>query len=179
MTFCAWLLLYFAAQIIYVPFVWGTYAIVGPGKLYGEVYSLFTAPILVTVAGMTWSTLWDRRRKFEALALAFIVAICLARLTFAGLGRLAVWWDWLGLSESVVLLWAAVILGFMARIRKQPVMLVLAFYWTVQVGWKLGFLLHFPKWMPANKWFPPALGIVAFTTIGLLLRPRGARQSTG
>jgi hypothetical protein len=170
MTFAGWLVLYLCAQALCFVFGWGTYWIVGSGPLYGWVYALTTAAILLTCLGMAWEALWDRRNKVQALALAFLLSGAPCRYTFVSLGHPAGWADWLILAEALVLLWCGTILLVMAPYRFTNISAVLGGYWLLRGMWDLCFILNLPSWMPLNAWVPTALNITALGTVLLLLK---------
>lgn len=173
------LVLYFAAQVLYIPFVWGTYLTVGLGRLYGVVYSIATGMVLLSVAGIAWESLYARKYRAQVIALTFILASAATETVYLELHRRADWFDWVLLVEGGILLWAGTLLACMAGHWKRSVSLFgLAIYWIFEAAFDFGFCMNWPRWLPLNAWVPPAAAALAYSLIlaGLLSRQRPNSQ---
>jgi hypothetical protein len=156
-----WAQLTYALVIFPVNYFWGD------GSLaYAMVYVLFTGIILATVMGIAWEALGT---NWQALGAMFVVCLTIEHYAIAGLGHAPRWYDWIGITEGVILFGAAMIVGWTApRMKLWDVSLTLAFLWFGQALFRWGFYLHLPDklWLTLNWIVPAWLGIVAFTIVG-------------
>lgn len=160
------LALYFTAQIATVPFVWGTYKIVGLGALYSSVYMACSVVVLSAVALVAVTALNTRRYRLRAAVVAGVLTMALMRIVFAALDRHLEPWGWTLLIEAGVLTWSAAILGgTSAYLRYHRAALILSLYWLARVMLDLGFLLHWPKWNGIGVWAPTAMAAIAMTLL--------------
>jgi hypothetical protein len=163
-------LLYFAAEALYVFPVWLAWLMLGPGRLYGMVYSAFGALVILTAIGVAWNFLRLRERRYEAAGIAATLTLTLTHVTYVGLPTIH-WWDVVCLTEGAAFLWAGLILTFVSPYTELSwVNFTLGTYWLAIALFNFGFLLHWPKWLEVNLWVPQSLEILAFGIILLLLR---------
>lgn len=167
------LCLYFAAFSVNLAALIVTFWLYGWGPAYAWVYSLSSVPIFLTIAAICWESLSTREYRFRAIALGFILAIVIGRLTYAGLARTASAYDGIMLIEGVLLVWAGTVLGFAASYsRRADIALTLAILWLVQALFSFGFVLHWdwPSWTAANWYLPEVICLAGFSLIGWRLR---------
>ena len=171
------LIWYFFTQVLYVPFVWGTYLLKGPGPMYGFVYCFFTAFILVTVFGVAWEAVSRRMGRFEAMGLAFLLTEVVAGRALVGIGKPMSWYLWVVWGEGAFLFWSGIVLsGASLYCRKRVALMMLGVYWICQAVFDFGFCLKWPQWAVVNIWVPPVMGALAFSLILWKLLSRETRR---
>lgn len=161
--------LYFYVQTASLPFVWGTYLIVGPGRLYGTVYAISTVAVLLTVVAISVLALDTRHFRARVAAIALLLSIVLLQVTYLGMDRRLEWWDWLLLAEAGILSWSALVLGGTSPcLPCRRACLILAFYWMARSTLDLGFLLHWPDWGVLGTWGPTVLAVIALVALWMV-----------
>ena len=156
-----WAQLAYALTVLPVLWLWPETSMV-----YAAVYVLFTGIILATVLGIAWESIGA---NWKALGAAITLSLTLGHVAFTGLAHKARWYDWVGITEGVILFGAALIVGYAApRLKFWDVSLTLAFLWMGQALFRWGFYLHLPDklWIYLNWVVPAWLGIIAFTLLG-------------
>jgi hypothetical protein len=171
------LIWYFVTQVVYIPFVWGTYLLKGPGPVYGFIYCAFTAFVLVTVFGIAWEAVSRRMGRWEAVGLAFLLTEVVAGRALVGIPKPLSWYLWAVWGEGALLMWAGIILcGAAWYRRKRLALIMLGVYWICQAVFDFGFCLAWPRWAIVNLWVPPAMGAFAFSLILWKLLSRETRR---
>lgn len=165
--------LYLVAQLLSIPCVQFAWRFYGPGKVYGWVYSIFSATILAAIGRLAWESLDTAKYRLRAAAISLLLALIFARMAFLGLGRAPAWFDWLVIGEGAYLVCAGVLVGMGAPYTLLPdISLGLSVLWLSQALFRFGYSLHWPLWERANVYMPPLLGIAGFLFIGWRLRTR-------
>jgi len=163
--------LYLGAQLVYILPVELAWRVAGPGKIYGLVYSVFTAIVLLAIWNLVWESMKDCRYRLRLHAIAGLLAVIFTRLAVMGLGRSAEWFDVIALGEGAGLIWGGALIGISAPYSRQPdVLLGLSFLWLTQALFLFGFSLHFPRWDSANDYVPPILTTAGFLYLGWRLK---------
>lgn len=164
------LITYLLAEIACLPIQWGSYALLGPGKVYGWVYGISSGLVFLAVFWNVTDALRTRRYRARPLAVAAILAIIFAKLTYSAIPS-PTWSDWLMLADGLMLLWAGIILAYSSPYNRPPmVSLVLGWYWMAESLHHFLTIAGCMDWLAGNTYVPQILEILAFGIIFALLR---------
>jgi hypothetical protein len=157
--------LYLLAQLAFCPAVWiGNWLWGVWSPWYGGVYVAATLPILWCIARLCWESLERRKYRARIVAISFLIAAALGKLSYIGLARPVTWFDWLNLTLGVFLASAGTLLGFTAPyVKRGDIALILGMYWVWQAVSSWGWTLYL--WEDLNWVIDPALSIAAFTLL--------------
>ena len=166
---------YLRAQLIYIPPVLLTSWFLGTGPFYAIVYIIFTAWILLAALWIVYEAMYTRAYRLRGAAVAFILTLCLARLTYMGLEQSVSLYTWIVLVEGAILLWCGILLTALAAHQQdKSLALAMGFLWLAQALFDFGDCLHWgwPLWNRLNYIVPPSLIIALCVWIGLRARAR-------
>ena len=166
---------YFRAQLLYSFFVFPAEWFIGPGPFYAIVYIIFTAWILLADLWIVYEAMYTRAYRLRGAAVAFILTLCLARLTYMGLEQSVSLYTWIVLVEGAILLWCGILLTALAAHQQdKSLALAMGFLWLAQALFDFGDCLHWgwPLWNRLNYIVPPSLIIALCVWIGLRARAR-------
>lgn len=164
---------YLLSQLLCLPVLELSWRLIGPGKLYGWIYTIFTTLVFAAIARLTWESLLRAKYKLRVVAIASLLAMVFARAAFLGLGREFYWFDAIVLLEGFLLVLAGVLMGMSSPYMKQPdICLGLSIMWLIQALLAFGFILHYPKWVAIDEYSRALVGIAGFLFIGCRLRHR-------
>lgn len=160
---------YFYVQAASLPFVWGTYLIVGPGWLYTSVYTIATVAVLTGVLTIAVLALDTRHFRARVAAVALLLSIILLQIVYLGLDSHLEGWGWVLLGEAGVLTWSALVLGGTSPyLPCRRACLILSSYWMARATLDLGFLLHWPEWDVVGVWGPTVLAVIALVALWMV-----------
>jgi len=156
---------YIFAQLVSLPPIWlGAWLLGIWSPWYAAIYVLFTLPILAAILWIVHDVLLELHAGIRAIAVAFILAVILARIAFVGLSHAPTGYDWLNLVLGAYLAWAGILVGTAsAYIERWDLGLILGCLWLGQSVSCFGWTLHL--WANLNWILDPLLGVTAFLLI--------------
>jgi hypothetical protein len=167
-------LFYFLSEGVYLLPVWVAWWILGPGRAYGMIYSLFGSIVLLAAVGVAWDLLRNLRGRWKSAGIALVIVSGFTHTTYLGLSSIR-WWDVVCLTEASVFMWAGIVVlytVYMARRFEDVVNFTLGVYWVLLAGFNYIFLIVYPRWLSLNLWVPQAMEAVTFILISVWLTRR-------
>jgi hypothetical protein len=163
---------YLCLQVVSLPTLYACLWLYGMNStIYIAFYATLTGLILLSMVAIAWSALWCRQYRLRPAAIALVLALVIGRRSFVGLERPMRFEDWIVLAEAVVLLWAGILVAYVARYRAmQWAFFTLGVVWIGYALWDFGLILNYPDWLMADWYVPSAWLTLGFTVLGFLLR---------
>jgi hypothetical protein len=132
-----------------------------------------TGLVFLTILRLTWESLLTARYKLRLSAIASLLAMLFARMSFLGLGRPIEWFDWLVIGEGALLIACGALMGISVPYTKQPdVAIGLSIMWLAQALVAFGYALHWPAWNVIDPYARALVGMAGFLFIGSRLHSR-------
>lgn len=174
-----WLFFYVGAMMLAMAAEWPVkWEFGAASQAYLWTWVCSTALVLVFVAVAVWEHIRLLRYKLRAFAVASLIALVPARMSYLGDWGHHTLTDKLITAEGFLLLLAGLLVGGAAPHTRRPdLSLIVALFWIGQSTFDWGWILHWPAWNAASWILGPSMGIVAFLLLAWRLWKSPSRAS--